>query len=67
VRLSPAIFVIERAYGKPVQPTERPPNPLEDATTDVLLEMQRTLELRMANYAQEKRLETKYVAAPVVG
>ena len=46
VRLAAATLVIERAYGKAVQPSENTPNPLEDAATDLLLEMRETIEQR---------------------
>ena len=47
VSLNAAIFIVERGYGKPVQPTEDR-SPLFDAATDVLLAMKAALEARKA-------------------
>ncbi len=48
VRLSAAIYVIERRYGKPVQETEPPRSPLEGVPVNVLLEMKRAAEQQLA-------------------
>lgn len=45
-RLSAAIWILERAHGKALQPTVAKPSPLEDAATDLLLEMRERLEQR---------------------
>ena len=39
VRFHAAAYVIERAYGKPVQPSESARNPLEEVATETLLEI----------------------------
>lgn len=66
VRLAAATYVIERAHGKPAQWIESARSPLDDATTKVLLEMQRAAELRLANYEQRKRLDAHKATAVVV-
>ena len=47
VCLNAAMFIVERAYGKAVQPTEDR-SPLANAATDVLLAMKDALEARKA-------------------
>ena len=48
VCLHAAMWIAERAYGKAVQPTEVPPDPLQDAATEVLLAMRESLQARRA-------------------
>jgi hypothetical protein len=47
VRLSAAMFIIERRYGKSVERKETRVGPLDDATTAELLEMKRIVRLRL--------------------
>lgn len=46
VRLQAAVFIIERAYGKALAKHEHRHNPLEDETTEMLLEMKKEIQER---------------------
>ena len=46
VRLAAASFIVERAHGKPVEHKEIRSGPLDDASTETLLEMRKEIEAR---------------------
>jgi hypothetical protein len=59
VRLQAATFIIERRYGKPVEHKETRVGLLDDASTEILLEMKKELEAR-----QQRRLESEQKLIP---
>jgi len=67
VKLAAATYIVEWGHGKPRQWTEDTRSPLDDTSTEVLLEMKRIAEQRIANYNQGKRMEIQDVLAQVEG
>ena len=58
------MFIIERAYGKAFEKTQQVGNPLEDATTDLLLEMRENLQWQIETRKQVGYIETQDGASP---
>ena len=62
VRLGAATFIVERAYGKPVEHKEVRSGPLDDASTAELLEMKRLIRQRRGITENENEPDHYYVS-----